>query len=60
MKAKQKRSSILWARISPKNAKWINSEMKRLNYRSVSEYTDDLLSSLNKTKAKISHARKKK
>lgn len=43
---KEGRSAILWARIAPSNASWVRTRMKKLGYRSRSEFMDDLITEL--------------
>jgi uncharacterized protein YfdQ (DUF2303 family) len=46
---KEKRDTVLYVRITAVNKAWLEKEAKRLNYATLSEFTDELI---NKLKAK--------
>lgn len=57
MERKEVRAVAIYARVSKENNVWMRGEMKRLGYKSFSEYLNAALTESRKTKVD-SHAKK--
>jgi hypothetical protein len=53
MHKREPRDTILYARIKQRNETFIEEEMKRLGYKSKSEFMDDLFDDLRNKKAPL-------